>query len=118
VLQFVGHFHDLRERLDRSQPHLGGLAVAKELLAGPGEEGMDGQVDHVDQLRPQQRLREEAVAEDQQVSSFLPLEPRYLGDGVARTMVELSQSALSSVELKTYFGMAFIRSAQGWTLPP
>jgi hypothetical protein len=35
-----------------------------------------------------------------------------------RTRVELSQSALSSVELKTYFGMALSRPAQGWTRPP
>jgi hypothetical protein len=30
----------------------------------------------------------------------------------------LFQSALSSVELKTYFGMAFSLPAQGWALPP
>jgi len=43
---------------------------------------MDGQVDYVDQLCPQQRLPENAVAEGQQVSSFLLLKPGYRGDGV------------------------------------
>jgi hypothetical protein len=44
VPRFVGHFHDLRERFDGREPQLGGLAVAEELLAAPGEDGIDGTI--------------------------------------------------------------------------
>src|SRR5215472_8581112 len=40
-LWFVGHLHDLRERLDGREPQLGGLSVAVELLAAPGEDWID-----------------------------------------------------------------------------
>jgi len=62
VLQLISDLDDLRETLGRSELQFYGLALAEQRLAVTDQDGMDREIEHVEQALLQQRLAEETVA--------------------------------------------------------
>ena len=62
VLRLISDLDELRETLGRSELHFYGLALAEERLAVADQDGMDREIEHVEQALLQQRLAEETVA--------------------------------------------------------
>src|SRR6266851_678895 len=62
VLRLISDLDDLRETLGRSELQFYGLALAEERLAVADQDGMDREIEHVEQALLQQRLAEETVA--------------------------------------------------------
>src|ERR1022692_316403 len=83
MLQLIGELHDFREALCRDELHLRSLAIAEERLAGACEDGMDRDVEYVEQVLPEERLCEQAVAIDEKISAVLFFELGYLGRDIA-----------------------------------
>lgn len=73
--RLVCELHDsFRKGLCGNEPQVGVVALAEEHPAVPGEDGVDRDVEHVDQVLLQQGLREKTMAPDEKVSPFLLLE--------------------------------------------
>jgi hypothetical protein len=84
VLRFVGEFHKpFRKALGRNQPQLGVFGLPEEKFAASRDEGMDRDVEHVEQVVLQQGLPEKTVTQDEKIPSFLLLELGHLGDDIA-----------------------------------
>ena len=49
VLRLISELHDIREALGRDELHVRGLAVTEQRLPGTGEDGMNRDVEHVEQ---------------------------------------------------------------------
>src|SRR5882757_7028408 len=62
ILRLISDLDELRETLRRSELQFYGLALAEEQLAVADQDGMDRDIEHVDQALLQQRLTEETVA--------------------------------------------------------
>ena len=75
VPRLVGELHNSsREALCRNEPQCGVFTLPEELLTAPHDEGMDREIEHVEQVVLQQRLTEETMAIDEQILPFLLLE--------------------------------------------
>ena len=58
VLRLIGELHDIREALGRDELHVRGLAVTEQRLPGTGEDGMNRDVEHVEQVLFEDRFCE------------------------------------------------------------
>src|SRR6202022_112887 len=84
IIRLVGQLDDPSgERFCRDEPQCRVLISAEEQLAAPKDEGIDREIDSVDQALPEQRLREQSMPPDEQVATVLLFEPRHFGNDVA-----------------------------------
>src|SRR5713101_4191702 len=84
VLRFIGELHNsFREALCRNEPQCGVFALPEELLPLPHNEWMDREIEHVEQVVPQQRLSEKTMAIDEKIPSFLLLELGHFSNHIA-----------------------------------
>src|SRR5262245_6951599 len=82
ILRFERQLDNVREGLRRDEFHRRGVVLVEQQSAGPGNNRMYRQVDDVEQLRFQERLRQLPMAEDEQIATVLLLELAYLRGNV------------------------------------
>src|SRR5258708_12226823 len=79
VLRFIGERDNAcREALGRNEPQLGVFVLPEELPPVTQNQRMDREIQHIEQVVLEQRFTKKTMTKDEQIASFLLLEPAHL----------------------------------------